>query len=37
VQKYDILMLLEPVAFPYGGEKKTDKAYLDRKAETALY
>ncbi len=35
-KKYDILFLLEPVAFPYGGEKKTDKAYLDRKAETVI-
>lgn len=40
-KKNDILFLLEPIAFPYGGEKKTDKAYLDRKAnsviETARY
>jgi tagatose 1,6-diphosphate aldolase len=35
-KKFDILMLLEPVAFPYKGEKKTDKAYLDRKAETVI-
>jgi tagatose 1,6-diphosphate aldolase len=35
-KKYDILLLLEPVAFPYGKEKKTDKAYLDRKAETVI-
>ena len=35
-KKYDILFLLEPVAFPYGSEKKTDKAYLDRKAETVI-
>ena len=35
-KKYDILFLLEPVAFPYNGEKKTDKAYLDRKAETVI-
>jgi tagatose 1,6-diphosphate aldolase len=35
-KKYDILMLLEPVAFPYNGEKKTDKAYLGRKAETVI-
>lgn len=35
-KKYDILMLLEPVAFPYGNEKKTDKAYIDRKAETTV-
>ncbi len=35
-QKYDILMLLETVAFPYGGEKKDDKKYKDRKAETVI-
>ena len=35
-QKYDILFLLEPVSFPYNGEKKTDKSYLDRKAETTI-
>ena len=35
-RKHDILFLLEPIAFPYNGEKKTDKAYLDRKAETVI-
>src|SRR3954469_17345179 len=35
-KKYDILFLLEPVAFPYGSEKKTDKAYLARKAQTVI-
>jgi len=35
-KKYDILMLLEPVAFPYNAEKKTDKAYIDRKADTVI-
>jgi len=35
-RKYDILMLLEPVAFPFGGEKKTDEAYRRRKANTVL-
>jgi tagatose 1,6-diphosphate aldolase len=35
-QKYDILFLLEPVSFPYNGEKKTDQSYLDRKAETTI-
>jgi len=35
-KRNDILLLLEPVAFPFGGEKKTDKAYLDRKAETVI-
>jgi tagatose 1,6-diphosphate aldolase len=35
-RRYDILFLLEPVAFPYGGEKKTDAHYLNRKAETVI-
>ncbi len=35
-KKYDILMLLEPVAFPYNGEKKTDDAYIARKAATVI-
>jgi tagatose 1,6-diphosphate aldolase len=35
-RKYDILMLLEPVAFPYGAEKKTDESYRRRKADTVL-
>jgi tagatose 1,6-diphosphate aldolase len=35
-KKFDILFLLEPIAFPYNGEKKTDKAYLDRKAATVI-
>jgi tagatose 1,6-diphosphate aldolase len=35
-KRHDILFLLEPIAFPYGGEKKTDKKYLDRKAETVI-
>ncbi|WP_435017440.1 tagatose 1,6-diphosphate aldolase [Tundrisphaera sp. TA3] len=35
-KKYDILFLLEPVAFPYNGEKKTDPAYLARKAATVI-
>ncbi len=29
-------MLLETVAFPFGGEKKTDASFLDRKAETVI-
>lgn len=33
---YDILMLLEPVTFPYNGEKKTDASYLNRKAESTI-
>jgi tagatose 1,6-diphosphate aldolase len=35
-KKYDILLLLETVAFPFGGEKKTDAKYVKRKAETVI-
>ncbi len=35
-QKHDILFLLEPVAFPFGNEKKDSPAYLARKAETVI-
>jgi tagatose 1,6-diphosphate aldolase len=35
-QKHDILLLLETVAFPFGGEKKTDASFLNRKAETVI-
>ena len=35
-QKHDILMLLETVAFPFGGEKKTDPSYVNRKAATVI-
>jgi tagatose 1,6-diphosphate aldolase len=35
-QQHDILMLLETVAFPFGSEKKDDKKYKDRKAETVI-
>ncbi|MFI5455407.1 MAG: tagatose 1,6-diphosphate aldolase [Isosphaerales bacterium] len=35
-KKHDILMLLETVAFPFGGEKKTDAGYLNRKAATVI-
>ena len=35
-KRFDILLLLETVAFPFGGEKKTDASYLDRKAETVI-
>lgn len=35
-KKNDILFLLEPIAFPFSGEKKTDAKYLDRKAETVI-
>jgi tagatose 1,6-diphosphate aldolase len=33
---FDILLLLETVAFPMDGEKKTDASFLDRKAETVI-
>jgi tagatose 1,6-diphosphate aldolase len=32
----DILMLLETVAFPFDGEKKDSKSFLDRKAQTVI-
>jgi tagatose 1,6-diphosphate aldolase len=35
-KKYDILCLLEPIAFPYNGEKKDEPRYLDRKAHTVI-
>ncbi len=35
-RQYDILMLLETVAFPFSGEKKDDKKYKDRKAQTVI-
>jgi tagatose 1,6-diphosphate aldolase len=35
-RKLDILMLLETVAFPFDGEKKDSKSFLDRKAETVI-
>ncbi len=35
-RKHDILLLLETVAFPFGGEKKTDASFLSRKAETVI-
>jgi tagatose 1,6-diphosphate aldolase len=35
-KKYDILLLLETVAFPFGGEKKTDPKYINRKAATVI-
>lgn len=35
-QKHDILMLLEPIAFPFDGEKKDAKSFLDRKAKTVI-
>lgn len=35
-RQHDILFLLEPTSFPIGNEKKSDKSYLDRKAETVI-
>jgi tagatose 1,6-diphosphate aldolase len=35
-RRFDILLLLETVSFPFGGEKKTDASYLDRKARTVI-
>ena len=35
-KKHDILMLLETVAFPFGGEKKTDPSFANRKAATVI-
>jgi tagatose 1,6-diphosphate aldolase len=34
--QHDILFLLEPLHFPFGGEKKSDESVLDRKAKTAI-
>jgi tagatose 1,6-diphosphate aldolase len=35
-QKHDILLLLEPIAFPFDAEKKDDPKYKARKAETVI-
>lgn len=35
-KRLDLLMLLEPISYPYGGETKTDPRYLARKAETVI-
>jgi tagatose 1,6-diphosphate aldolase len=35
-KRHDILMLLETVAFPFGGEKKTDQSFTNRKAATVI-
>jgi len=35
-KKHDILMLLEPVGFPFGAENKDSKSFLERKAETVI-
>jgi tagatose 1,6-diphosphate aldolase len=34
--QHDILFLLEPIHFPYGGEKKNDESVLARKARTVV-
>jgi tagatose 1,6-diphosphate aldolase len=34
--KHDILLLLEPIAFPFDGEKKDSENYKKRKAETVI-
>jgi tagatose 1,6-diphosphate aldolase len=34
--KHDILLLLETVSFPFGGETKSDASYLDRKPATVI-
>ena len=35
-KQHDILMLLEALSYPFKGEEKTSKSYLERKAETVL-
>ncbi len=35
-RKHDILLLLEPIAFPFGDEKKDSVSFLKRKAETVI-
>jgi tagatose 1,6-diphosphate aldolase len=35
-RKFDILLLLETVSFPYGGERKSDASYLERKPQTVI-
>jgi tagatose 1,6-diphosphate aldolase len=35
-QKHDILMLLETVAFPFGGETKKSDSFVARKAQTVI-
>jgi tagatose 1,6-diphosphate aldolase len=35
-QEHDILLLLETLAFPFDGEKKHSKSFLDRKAQTVI-
>ena len=35
-KRHDILLLLETVAFAFGGEKKSDASFLNRKAATVI-
>ena len=35
-RRHDILMLLETVAFPFGGENKKSESFLARKAQTVI-
>lgn len=35
-RRHDILMLLEAVAFPFDGEKKDSKSFVDRRAHTVI-
>jgi len=35
-KKHDLLLLLETVAFPFDGEKRSDASFLDRKAATVI-
>jgi tagatose 1,6-diphosphate aldolase len=35
-QKHDILLLLETVAFPFGGENKKSDSFIARKAQTVI-
>lgn len=35
-KEHDLLLLLETVSFPFGGEKKADGSYLDRKPQTVI-
>jgi tagatose 1,6-diphosphate aldolase len=35
-RKHDILLLLETIAFPFGGEKKDSASFLDRKVQTVV-
>lgn len=35
-QKHDILLLLEPIAFPFGDEKKDSPSFFERKATTVI-